>query len=72
MSRAIAPRIRFSAREDPLIMRGEYTPLASLAIMRKNIPPDTASVSPFDVSPKNVSRREINLTVPSCVECPLL
>jgi hypothetical protein len=52
-------------------MRRLHTPLATLAIMAKNIPQNAASVSRVDVSPKNVSRCEMHLTMPSGVECPL-
>ena len=52
-------------------MRRRHTPLATLAIMVENIPQNAASVSPVDVSPKNVPRCEINLTMLSGVDCPL-
>jgi hypothetical protein len=49
-------------------MRRRHMPLTTLAIMVKNIPQNAASVSRVDVSPKNVSRREMNLTILSGVE----
>jgi hypothetical protein len=68
-SRAFAPRIPVTTREDPcFIVRA--APRATLGIMTKNILFDAASVSPSDVSPKNVSRCENHLTARLSIDCP--
>ena len=57
--------------EDPLVHCASARLLATPAIMAKNILLPAAFVSPPDVSPKNVSRCEIDLTTQSRAECPL-
>ena len=66
----LCPPHTISAREDPSTSRRSDHSRESRD-HTKNIHPNSATVSPFDVSPKNVSRCAINLTARARAECPL-